>query len=70
MKTRTQPLTKARARVILLQAREDIAMVLARHLETQQEIYRLLSINDELHAGILGEDAPELQVRPGFEVAS
>ena len=71
MKTQVHPqLTKARARVLLAQSREDIAVLLARQYETQQEIHRLLLINDELHAGILGEDAPEIVVRPEIEAAS
>lgn len=63
-------MTRARARQLLAQSREDIAMLLARQYETQAEIHRLLLINDELHAGILGEDAPELRVRPELEDAS
>lgn len=70
MTTRTAPLTKGRARQLLQQSREDIAMLLARQYETQAEIHRLLLINEELHAGILGEEPPELRVRPEIEAAS
>lgn len=70
MNTRTAPLTKARARQLLAQSREDIAMLLSRQYETQTEIHRLLLINDELHAGILGEDAPEMRIRPEIEAVS
>jgi hypothetical protein len=70
MNTRTPPLTKARARQLLAQSREDIAMLLGRQYETQTEIHRLLLINNELHAGILGEDAPEMRVRAEIDVAS
>ncbi len=61
---KSQPLTKARARHILMQSREDIAMLLARQYETQAEIHRLLAINEELFEGITGEEAPEFHVRP------
>lgn len=64
---KSQPLTKARARQILLQAREDVATLLAKQYETQVEIHRLLAINAELFEGITGEEAPELHVRPEVE---
>lgn len=67
---KSQPLTKARARSLLAQSREDIAMLLTRQYETQGEIHRLLLINDELFEGITGEEAPELHVRSEIEVAS
>lgn len=66
----TSQLTKARARSILEQAREDIAMLLSKQFETQAEIYRLLAINSELYEGITGEEAPEFRVRAEREVAS
>ena len=56
------PLTKARARECLEQAREDIAMLLSRQFETQAEMHRLLAITGELYEGILHEDAPEYRV--------
>lgn len=65
----TKTLTKGRARELLAQSREDIAMLLARQYETQAEIHRLLLINNELHEGILGEEAPDLRVRPEIEAA-
>lgn len=55
-------LTQRRAREVLLQAREDIAMLLSRQHETQAEMYRLLAITGELYEGILHEDAPEYRV--------
>lgn len=64
---KASPLTKGRARQLLEQSREDIAMLLSRQYETQAEIHRLLLINDELHQGILGEAAPEFRVRPEIE---
>ena len=66
----TQRLTKERARYVLEQAREDIAMLLSRQFETQEEIYRLLSINTELYEGILHEAAPEMSVRAHSERVS
>lgn len=70
MNAKTPQLTKARARSILQQAREDIAMLMSRQFETQQEIHRLLQINTELFEGLTGEEAPEMHVRPVFEEAS
>ena len=70
MKTQAHPqLTKARARQLLMQSREDIAVLMARQYETQQEIHRLLLVNGELHLGILGEEAPDVVVRPEVEAA-
>lgn len=66
---KAQPLTKARARQLLEQSREDVAVLLAKQYETLEEIHRLLLINNELHLGILGEEAPELHIRPQLEVA-
>jgi hypothetical protein len=68
--SKQQPLTKARARLVLLQAREDIAMLMARKYEDLEEAYRLLSITTELYEGITGEEPPEFQVRPRFEVVA
>jgi len=56
-------LTKTRAKEVLTQARMDIAMLMSRQLETQEEIYRLLSITEELYEGITGEEAEPIQFR-------
>lgn len=59
---KTQPLTKARARQLLEQSREDIAHLLTVRYETDREITRLIIANDELYMGILGEEAPALEI--------
>ena len=56
-------LTKTRAKEVLTQARMDIAMLMSRQLETQEEIYRLLSITEELYEGITGEEVEPIQFR-------
>lgn len=53
-----QQLTKARARTILDEAREDIALLLTRRYEDIEEAHRLLAITAELYVGITGEEAP------------
>lgn len=58
-----QQLTKARARQVLLQAREDVAALLQRSLESQEEAYRILQITGELYEGLTGEPAPEYRPR-------
>lgn len=66
---KASPLTKGRARELLAQSREDIARLMAARYETDREINRLIIINDELYLGILGEEAPDLRVRPEIEAA-
>lgn len=56
-------ITKGRAREALLRAREDINLLMRRQIESQQEIYRLLAITEELYEGITGEDAPPVELR-------
>lgn len=59
----TQPLTKARSRQILLQAREDVAALLSRKYEDIEEAYRILAITSELYVGITGEEPEPVQIR-------
>lgn len=60
---KAEPLTRSRARAVLLQAREDVAALLNRRYEDIEESYRLLSITGELYAGLTGEEPPDLEVR-------
>lgn len=59
---KSQPLTKGRARQLLEQSRADIAHLLTVRYETDREINRLIIVNDELYMGILGEEAPPLEI--------
>lgn len=67
---KASPLTKGRARQLLEQSREDIARLMAAKYENDREIARLIIANDELYLGILGEEAPELRIRPEIEQAA
>lgn len=65
-----QQLTVTRAKAVLLQAREDVALLMARKYEDLEECYRILTITAELYEGITGEEAPEMRVQPKFEVVA
>jgi hypothetical protein len=67
---KASPLTKGRARLLLEQSRADIARLLNAKYETDREINRLLLANDELYLGILGEEAPDVEVHARIDVAS
>ncbi len=45
------------------EAQMDIQILLTRSIETQQQLHTLIGIQRELYAGVLGEEAPEIEVR-------
>lgn len=56
-------LTKRQYRDALMKAREDIALLLATNVETQQHLHALIGITGDLYEAVLQEEAPEFEFR-------
>ena len=45
------------------EAQMDIANLLSQTVETQQKLHVLMGIHADLYVGVLGEEAPEIEIR-------
>lgn len=56
-------MSAARFRERWEEAQMDIVNLMTRTIETQQQLHTLIGIQADLYEGVLGEEAPEMNLR-------
>lgn len=51
-----------RLRSLLERSREDVAMLMARQVEAQQQLHALIGVTGDLWQEVFGEEAPEFEL--------